>query len=60
MGDNKKRIKELEEKIEELEKEIAYEEEKLEICGYGSSDLAYIEGLQEELEQAQEELEELE
>lgn len=53
-------IQKLEEKIEKLEEEIAYEEEKLEICGYGSSDLIYIAGLEEELEEAKQQLENLE
>lgn len=42
-----KEIEEIENKIEELEKEIEYEERKLEVCGYGTSDLMYIEELQE-------------
>lgn len=43
-------IDSIEQRIEELEKEIDYEEEKLDVCGYGTSDLMYIEGLQERLE----------
>lgn len=46
-----KEIEEIENKIEELEKEIEYEERKLEVCGYGTSDLMYIEGLKEELQE---------
>lgn len=46
-----KEIEEIENKIEELEKEIEYEERKLEVCGYGTSDLLYIEGLKEELQE---------
>ena len=40
-----------EERAEELEKEIEYEEKKLDICAYGTSDLMYIEGLKSELEE---------
>ena len=36
---------------EELEKEIEYEEKKLEVCAYGKSDLYHIEHLKWELEQ---------
>lgn len=39
----------LENKAEELEEEIEYEEKKLDICAYGTSDLMYIEGLKNEL-----------
>lgn len=46
-----KEIEEIEKRIEELEKEIEYEERKLEVCGYGTSDLMYIEGLKEELQE---------
>ena len=41
----------MDERIEELEKEIEYEEKKLDICAYGTSDLMYIEGLKSELEE---------
>lgn len=40
----------MEEKIEKLRKQIEYEERKLDACGYGSSDLQYLEGLYAELE----------
>lgn len=46
-----KEIEEIENRIEELEKEIEYEEKKLDVCGYGKSDLLYIEGLKEELQE---------
>lgn len=39
----------LENKAEELEEEIEYQEKKLDICAYGTSDLMYIEGLKNEL-----------
>lgn len=40
----------IENEINRLEKEISYEEKKLKICGYGKSDLYYIEELEEDLE----------
>ena len=40
-------------KIRELKKQIRYEEKKLEICGYGTSDLMYIEGLYNDLAELQ-------
>lgn len=46
-----KEVEEIEKRIEELEKEIEYEERKLKVCGYGTSDLMYIEGLKEELQE---------
>lgn len=47
---------ELENRAEELEKEIEYEEKKMNVCGYGSSDLAYLDGLYEELEEIKEKI----
>lgn len=44
-----KEIEKIENRIEELENEIDYEEKRLEVCGYGTSDLMYIEGLKQEL-----------
>lgn len=44
----------IEEEIYRLEKEINYEERKLKICGYGKSDLYYIEELEDDLEQLKE------
>lgn len=38
-------------RIKELQEEIEYEERKMEVCGYGSSDLRYLDGLKEELEE---------
>ena len=46
-----KEIEKIENRIEELEKEIEYEEKKLDVCAYGTSDLMYIEGLKEELQE---------
>lgn len=47
---------ELENRAEELEKEIEYEEKKMNVCGYGSSDLVYLDGLYEELEEIKEKI----
>lgn len=47
---------ELENRAEELEKEIEYEEKKMNVCGYGSSDLSYLDGLYEELEEIKEKI----
>lgn len=47
---------ELENRAEELEKKIEYEEKKTNVCGYGSSDLAYLDGLYEELEEIKEKI----
>lgn len=44
-------IEKIENRIEELENMIDYENRKLEVCGYGTSDLLYIEGLEEELQE---------
>ena len=46
-----KEVEKIEKRIEELENEIEYEEKKLKVCGYGKSDLLYIEGLKEELQE---------
>lgn len=43
-------IEKIENRIEELQDMIDYENRKLEVCGYGTSDLLYIQGLEEELE----------
>lgn len=51
--------KKIEKRIEELKKEIAYEKRKLKCCGYGKSDLYYIEGLEEELEELKDFLDEI-
>ena len=53
-------MEEIEKRIKELENEIAYEEKKLECCGYGKSDLMYLEGLKYELGELEEQLEEME
>ena len=46
----------LEERASDLENEIEYEERKLDVCAYGTSDLIYIEGLKNELEEIQEKI----
>ena len=40
--------------IKNMEKQIEYENRKLEVCGYGKSDLAYIDELESELEDLKE------
>ena len=50
-------LEEMYEKQEELEAQIHYEEEKLDVCGYGKSDLYYIDGLYAELEELNEKIE---
>lgn len=47
----------LEKQIEELEKQIAYEKKKLDCCAYGKSELLYIQELEEQLYELQEQLE---
>lgn len=46
-----KEVEKIEKRIEELQDMIDYENRKLEVCGYGNSDLLYIEGLKEELQE---------
>lgn len=41
----------LQERIDELEKQIEYEDKRLDCCAYGKSDLYYLEGLKYELEE---------
>lgn len=41
----------LENEIEKLKKEIEYEEKKINICGYGKSELYYLESLKNKLEE---------
>ena len=50
----------IEERIEELEKEIEYEENKLKCCGYGKNYLIYLENLQYDLEKFEELFDEVE
>lgn len=52
--------KSIEKRINELNDEIKYEEEKLKCCGYGKSDLLYLEGLKEKLVELEELLDNLE
>ena len=44
-------------RIEKLEKQIKYEKNKMEVCGYGKSDLMYLHGLELELEELNKKLE---
>ena len=44
----------MEKQIAKLEKQIEYENRKLEVCAYGKSDLAYIDELESELEELKE------
>ena len=50
-------LEELYNKQEELEKEIAYEENKQDVCGYGKADLYYLNELYAELEEIKEQIE---
>ena len=45
------------EKIKKLENQIKYEHNKMEVCGYGKSDLMYLHGLELELEELNKKLE---
>lgn len=42
---------EIKKKIEDLETQVEYEEKRLKYCGYGQSDLRFIEGLKYKLEE---------
>lgn len=53
-------LDELYERQEELERQIEYEEKKLDVCGYGKSDLYYLDGLYAELDEINEQIEEKE
>lgn len=48
--------KEIKKKISELKKQIRYEERKMQVCGYGSSDLKYLYGLAKELQELEEQI----
>ena len=43
-------VKEIKKRINELNKEIKYEKRKMKCCAYGKSDLMYLYGLEQELE----------
>lgn len=43
------------ERIKELKKQINYEKRKMRVCAYGTSDLRYLYGLEEELRKLQNE-----
>ena len=53
-------LDELYERQEELERQIEYEEKKLNVCGYGKSDLYYLDRLYAELDEINEQIEEKE
>ena len=38
-------------KIKELKRQINYEKRKMKVCAYGTSDLRYLYGLEQELEE---------
>lgn len=54
------RIEEIENRIEELKEEIEYEYRKMDCCGYSSSDLRYVDGLEDELAELEKEFKEME
>ena len=39
------------EKVKELKRQINYEKRKMKVCAYGTSDLRYLYGLEQELEE---------
>lgn len=53
-------LEELYDTRDKLENEIQYEEDKLEVCGYGKAELYYIEELYDQLDQVNEQIEVLE
>lgn len=46
-----KKAEKLENETEKLKKEIEYEEKRLNVCGYGTKDLYYLESLKNRLEE---------
>lgn len=46
-----KKAEKLENEIKKLKKEIEYEEKRLNVCGYGTKDLYYLESLKNRLEE---------
>lgn len=60
MTETKQNTETIENKIKELNNEIKYEEERLKHCGYGKSDLLYLENLKIELAKLEELLDNLE
>lgn len=44
-------------RIKELKKQIKYEKNKMKVCAYGKSDLMYLYGLEQELEELNKKLE---
>lgn len=43
-------VKEIKKRINELNKEIKYEKQKMKYCAYGKSDLMYLYRLEQEME----------
>lgn len=54
------RIEEIENRMEELKEEIEYEYRRMDCCGYGSSDLRYVDRLEDDLANLAKELKEME
>ena len=54
-----KKAEKLENEIQELKKEIEYEEKRLDVCAYGTSDLYYLESLKNKLEELENLMEEI-
>ena len=44
-------------RIKELQNQIRYEKKKMNVCAYGKSDLMYLYGLEQELEELNKKLE---
>lgn len=53
------KVSKMEDYIENLEKQIDYEERKYKVCGYGKSDIYYVDNLYYNLDKAKEVLDEL-
>lgn len=49
-------VEKIEKRIKELENEIKYEVRKLKYCAYGTRDLLYIDGLNDELDKLNQQL----
>lgn len=51
---------EIKKRIKELKNQIKYENRKMQVCGYGKSDLRYLYSLENELEDLNNKLKEME
>jgi heterodisulfide reductase subunit B len=58
-NDEDDEISKIENEIEKIKEEIDYEKRKMECCGYGKSDLLYLEELEDKLEKLENLLDEL-